>query len=154
MRRVFINSNSIFTDKGKNMTQEQAKKELRVVKDMEKDIRAVELEIERLMAIATKMTPNYDSDHIQGGNSSRVEDALIQVEKYRQRLAHLLLESVDYKNRCLNKVQEIKPKSLQSVLIYYYFQNNTLEKTAELLGKSYQWTYTIFTSALDEYAKI
>lgn len=136
------------------MTQEEARRELRIVKDMERDIRAVELEIERLMALATKMTPSYDPNHVQTGKNNRIEDALIQVEKYRERLSHLLLESVDYKNRCLNRVAKIRPKSLQSVLIYYYFQDNTLEKTAELLGKSYQWTYTIFTTALDEYSKI
>lgn len=136
------------------MTQEQAKKELRQVKDMEKDIEAVELEIERLMTIATKMTPAYNADRVSGNSQSRIEDAMIKVEEYRSRLSHLLLESLDYKNTCLNKVRQIKPASLQSVLIYYYFQNNTLEKTAELLDRSYQWTYTMFTTALDEYAKI
>ena len=136
------------------MTQEQAKKELKVLKSMSKDIGAVELEIERLMAVATKMTPTYNPDHIMTTASSKMEDALIKVEEYRTRLSKLLLKSLDYKNKCLNKVNQIEPPSLRSILIYYYFQDNTLEKTAELIGKSYQWTYTMFTTALDEYAKI
>lgn len=134
------------------MTREEAKKELRPIKDMEADIKSVELEIERLMAIATKMTPSY------GGGTptrkNRIEEALVQIEEYRGRLSNLMLQSIDYKNRCLDKVKEIEPSSLRSVLIYYYFMNNTMEKTAEMLKKSYQWTYTMFTAALDEYCKI
>ena len=135
------------------MTQEQAKKELKVLKSMAKDIQAVELEIERLMAVAMKMTPTYNPDHVMTSSSSKIEDALIKVEEYRSRLSKLLIKSLDYKDKCLAKVNQIEPPSLRSVLIYYYFQDNTLEKTAELLGKSYQWTYTMFTTALDEYAK-
>lgn len=136
------------------MTRDEAKRELRPIKDMESDIRAVELEIERLMTLATKMTPAYDGDKIMNSNGGRLEEAVIRIDEYRERLSHLLLENLQYKNRCLNKVRQIQPKSLQPILIYYYFQDNTLEKTAELIGKSYQWTYTMFTSALDEYAKI
>lgn len=135
------------------MTQQEAKKELRPIKEMEHDIKAVELEIERLMAVATKMTPSYEP-RTSGGGRNKIEEALIQVEEYRLRLSNLITESLDYKNRCLDKVRKIEPQSLQTVLFSYYFMNNTMEKTAELMEKSYQWTYTMFLSALDEYCRI
>ena len=133
-----------------SMTREEAKKELKPIKEMESDIRSVELEIERLMAVATKMTPSYD---VNGGNpahTNKIEEALIKIDEYRTRLSKLLLESIDYKN----KISLIEPASLRKPLILYYFQDKTLEQTSEILGKSYQWTYELYTSALDEYAKI
>lgn len=137
-----------------SMTREEAKRELRPIKEMESDIRSVELEIERLMAVATKMTPSYDVNGGTPTHKNKIEEALIKIDEYRTRLSKLLLESIDYKNRCLNKISLIEPASLRKPLILYYFQDKTLEQTSEILGKSYQWTYELYTSALDEYAKI
>ena len=135
------------------MTREEAKNELRPIKEISKDIESVELEIERLMAVAMKMTPNYDPNLGSPSYHNKIEEALIKVEEYRSRLQHLVLKSLDYKNRCLNKISQVEP-TLRTVLILYYFQDLTLEKTAEKLDRSYQWTYELYCSALDEYAKL
>jgi len=79
---------------------------------------------------------------------------MIKVEEYRARLSSMLLRHIDYKNKCLNKVSKIQPKSLQKLLIYYYFQDKTIEQTAEILDKSVRWTHTMYDTALDEYSKI
>jgi len=136
------------------MTRDEAKKELRPIKLMESQIRSVEEEIERLMAVATKMTPTYDANKVTGTPKNRVEEATIKIDEYRAKLSRMVLKSLDYKNRCLNKVEKIETGTLRTILIYYYFQNKTLEQTAEELDHSYQWTYELFKSALDEYAKI
>ena len=135
------------------MTREEAKNELRPIKEISKDIESVELEIERLMAVAMKMTPNYDPNLGSPSYHNKIEEALIKVEEYRSRLQHLVLKSLDYKNRCLNKISQVEP-TLRTVLILYYFQDLTLEKTAEKLDHSYQWTYELYCTALDEYAKL
>ena len=135
------------------MTRREAKRELRPIKEMESDIRAVELEIERLMTVATKMTPNYNPIG-SGGSGNRVEEAIIKVDEYRSRLTNLIMESLVKKNECLNKVSKIEPASLRKILILYYFHNLTLEKVAELIGKSPRWTYEMYLTALDEYCKI
>ena len=135
------------------MTREEAKRELKPIKEMESRIRSIEQEIERLMAVATKMTPNYDGDRISGTPKNRIEEATIKIEEYRGKLSKILLKSLDYKNFCLNKVEKIETGTLRSILIYYYFQNNTLEQTAEKMDKSYRWTCDMLSSALDEYAK-
>lgn len=135
------------------MTRKEAKNELRPIKDMEKDIASVELEIERLMAIATKMTPNYDADKISTTQKNKIEEAVIKMEEYRSRLTRMVVKNLDYKNRCLNKIQLIEPK-YQKYLIYYYFQGRTVEEIAEMIDKTPRWTYELFCIALDEYAKI
>ena len=56
------------------MTWEEAKKELRPIKEMEADIRSVELEIERLMTVATKMTPNYEGAKVLGDHKNKIEE--------------------------------------------------------------------------------
>ena len=104
------------------MTREEAKRELRPIKEMESDIRSVELEIERLMAVATKLTPSYDVNGGTPTHKNKIEEALIKIDEYRTRLSKLLLESIDYKNRCLNKISLIEPASLRKPLILYYFQ--------------------------------
>ena len=134
------------------MTRQEAKNELYPIKEIEKDIKAIELEIERLMTVATKMTPSYESSG--KGEHNRIEEAIVKIEEYRARLSRKIIEKMDYKNRCIEKVEKIEPKSLQKVLIYYYFMDYTMEKTAEAIKKSYQWTYTMYQSALDEYCKI
>lgn len=134
------------------MTRKEAKNELRPIKDMESDIKTFELEIERLMTVATKMTPNYNPI---GSNShkNKIEEAVIKIDDYKTRLTNLTLKSLDYKNRCLNKIQRIEPASLQKFLILYYYQGKTIEQIAELIDKTPRWTYELFCTALDEYAK-
>lgn len=135
------------------MTREEAKRELKPIKEMESRIRSIEEEIERLMAAATRMTPNYEGDRVSGTPKNKIEEATIRIEEYRSKLSKMLLKSLDYKNRCLNKVEKIETGTLRTILIYYYFQNKTLEETAEEMDRSYRWTYEMYTSALDEYAK-
>ena len=136
------------------MTREEAKRELKPIKEMESRIRSIEEEIERLMTIATKMTPNYEGSKVSGTPKNRIEEVTVKIEEYRAKLSKHLLKSLDYKNRCLNKVEKIETGTLRTILILYYFQNKTLEQAAEEMDRSYRWTYDIFTSALDEYAKI
>ena len=106
------------------------------------------------MAVATKMTPNYEGDRINGTPKNKIEEATIKMEEYRAKLCKMLIKNLDHKNRCLNKVEQIKRGTFRTVLILYYFQNKTFEETAEAMDKSYQWTYEVYKMALDEYAKI
>ena len=136
------------------MTVKDAKKELRPIKDMEKAVIALDMEIERLETAATKMTANYAAVSNIGSPENKLEKAAVELADYRGRLSSLLIEHIKYKNRCLEKVRRIEPANLQKVLIYYYFNDFTLEKTAELLDRSYQGTYKMFTSALKKYCEI
>ena len=136
------------------MTREDAKRELRPIKEMESRIRSIEEEIERLMAVATKMTPTYDGDRVSGTPKNRIEEATIRIEEYRGKLSKLLLKSLDYKNTCLSKIEKIETPTLRTILILYYFQNKTFEQAAEEMDRSYRWFYEMYKTALDEYAKI
>lgn len=136
------------------MTLKEAKRELRPLKDMAKDIQSVEDEIDRLWAVATKMSTGFDPVVVTGTPNNRMEEAIIKLEDYKGRLSKLLIDSLDYKNKCLDKVEKIQPRSLQKILIYYYFQNFTLEKTAELLDRSVRWTYEMYKTALEKYSEI
>lgn len=134
--------------------RKKAKKELKPIKEMDKDIKSIEMEIERLMTIATKMTPSYDANKISVSRKNKIEEAIIKMEDYRARLTDLMLRDLDYKNRCLNKIRQIEPPSLQKFLIFYYYQGKTLEEISEIIDKTPRWTYELFCSALDEYSKI
>ena len=136
------------------MTRKEAKNELRPIRAMGSKIRSIELEIERLDTIATKMTPTYDSNKVSGGYRNKIEEAVIKKEEYRGRLAKILLNELDLKNRCLNKIEKIEQDSLQQILILYYYRGMTMEKVSEVMDKSPRWTYELFCAALDEYAKI
>ena len=134
--------------------RKRAKNELRPIKDVESDIKSIELEIERLYAVATKMTPSYDANKVSVSQKNKIEEALIKIEEYKSRLSVMMLKHLDYKNRCLNKISRIEPKSLQKFLILYYYQDKTVEEISEIIDKTPRWTYELFCSALDEYAKI
>lgn len=136
------------------MTLKEAKRELRPLKDMAKDMQSVEDEIDRLWAVATKMSSSIDPVVVSVTPNNRMEEAVVKLEEYKGRLSKLLIDSLEYKNRCLNKVEQIQPRSLQKILLYYYFQDYTLEKTAELLDRSVRWTYEMYKTALEKYSEI
>jgi len=134
------------------MTVREAKKELRPIKEMASDIKAVELEIERLMTVATKMTPNYDPVG-SSSHQNKIEEAVIKMNDYKSRLTDIVLESLEKKNECLNKLENVQPKSLRKILLLYYFNDMTIEKVAETIDRSPRWTYEMYKTALEEYAK-
>lgn len=136
------------------MTVTEAKRELEPLKDMAKDIKAVQNEIERIMTIATKMTASFDPVNISGTPKNKMEEALMKLEEYRGRLSNKVIEEVEYCMKCREKVDKIDTRTLRAILDYYYFQDKTLEKTAELIEHSYQWTYELYKTALEKYAEI
>lgn len=136
------------------MTREEAKNELRIVKKIKHDSRPVNLEIERLMTKATKMTASYDAVISTSFHSNKIEEAMEKLERHWDRLAKIITLNAAYMDHCLDKIEQMKSRTLREILVYYFFMDNTLEQTAEKIGKSYQWTYELYKSALDEYAKI
>lgn len=136
------------------MTRKEAKNELRPIKDLGADIKSIMLEIERLDAIRTKMTPTYDADKVSGTMSNKIEEATIKILDYREKLATLTTEKIDYMEKCLGKIDQIEPASLRMFLRLYYFDGMTIESISEVVDKTPRWTYELFCSALDEYAKI
>lgn len=121
---------------------------------MTRNIRSIEDEIERLETLATKMTPNYESSPVSGTPKNKMEEAVVKLEHYRSRLSRAVIDTLDYRQMCRDKIDQIEPRTLQTILNYYYVQDNTMEKTAELIGKSYQWTYELYKTALEKYAEI
>jgi len=136
------------------MTRKEAKNELRELRYLDSRVRAIELEIERIEAIATKMTPSYNADRPSGNYRNKIEEALIKKEQYKGRLAKWMIRQLDYKTHCLNKIEQIEPASLRQFLILYYFDGMTIEKISEEIDRTPRWTYELFCTALDEYAKI
>lgn len=132
----------------------EAKNELKPIKDIEARIKTTELEIERLMAVATKMTPSYNADKPTNSYHNRIEEAIIKIEEYRGKLSRQVLRSLDYKKRCMSKIERIEPESLQKFLVLYYFQGKTIEQISEIVDKTPRWTYELFKTALDKYANL
>ena len=135
------------------MTREEAKKELNVIRHMDSRIKSIELDIERIEAVAMKMTPSYGAPGT-AAHRNRMEEALIKKEEYKSRLANWILKQLDHKDMCLTKIEKIRPESLQQFLMFYYFDGLTMDKISEIINKTPRWTYELFCSALDEYAKI
>ena len=135
------------------MTRKEAKNELRPIRDMEAEIKSMMLEIERLDAIRTKMTPSYDADKVSGTKGNKIEEATIKILDYRERLAKKTTEKLEYMERCVGKIEKIEPSSLRKFLRFYYLDGLTIERISEIIDKTPRWTYELFCSALDEYAK-
>ena len=135
------------------MTRKEAKEELHKIKYMDLRIKSVELDIERIEAVAMKMTPSYDGIST-ATHRNKIEEALIKKEEYKSRLAKYVLKQLEFKDRCLTKIEKMQPESLQQFLLFYYFDGLTMERISEIIGKTPRWTYELFCTALDEYAKI
>ena len=136
------------------MTKKEAKEELQEIRYMDSRIRSIELDIERIEAIAMKMTPSYDGVNTSGSHKNKIEEALIKKEEYKSKLARWMIKELEYKDRCLTKVRQIQPESLQQFLLFYYFDGLTIERISEIINKTPRWTYELFSTAIEEYAKI
>lgn len=135
------------------MTRKDAKNELRPIRDMEADIKSVMLEIERLDAVRTRITPSYDANRVSGTKSNKIEEATIKILEFQERLSVLATEKLDYMSKCMDKIEQIEPASLRLFLRLYYFDGMTIEKMSEVIDRTPRWTYELFCTALDEYAK-
>lgn len=131
----------------------RGKELLESMKSLDMLIKSVNEQIEMEESRLTDISVHYKEIQVKSGFTKNqfeekcpeVVELMISLESYKQQLA-------ESKSIALNVIKKLDMKS-QSVLMYYYMQNRTIEQTAELLDKSYTWTIQKLKTAEKEFEK-
>lgn len=80
-------------------------------------------------------------------------DKVPELTELKEQLKEYIKELSKKKAKTLDIIRTMSLRK-QRIMILYYLQNHTIEKTAEEMGKSYTWTWTELQDAVDEFEKI
>ena len=127
---------------------------LEEVKDLDKLIRQIKDQIEIEEGMLTDTAVHYKDIQVQtsgakdmiGEKVPEIADLINDLKEYKRELA-------DKKRLALTVIRKLQPRR-QSILMLYYIQGKTLEKTAEEMGKSYTWLWDEMQEAVTDFSKI
>lgn len=127
---------------------------LEEVKDLDKLIKQIKDQIEIEEGMLTDTAVHYKDIQVQtsgakdmiGEKVPEIADLINDLKEYKRELA-------DKKRLALTVIRKLQPRR-QSILMLYYIQGKTLEKTAEEMGKSYTWLWDEMKEAVTDFSKI
>lgn len=127
---------------------------LEEVKDLDKLIKQIKDQIEIEEGMLTDTAVHYKDIQVQtsgakdmiGEKVPEIADLINDLKEYKRDLA-------DKKRLALTVIRKLQPRR-QSILMLYYIQGKTLEKTAEEMGKSYTWLWEEMQEAVTDFSKI
>ena len=113
-------------------------------------INAKNAERERLMDIATDISPNMDGMPFDntGMVSRRVENSAVKLVMLAREIDALIDKYIDYKNEVINALEKL-PKNEYGVLHRHYIRYMTWEQVAEEMGYSTVQVWRIKNKALE-----
>lgn len=127
---------------------------LEEVKELDKLIKQIKDQIEIEEGMLTDTAVHYKDIQVQtsgakdmiGEKVPEIADLINDLKEYKRELA-------DKKRLALTVIRKLQPRR-QSILMLYYIQGKTLEKTAEEMGKSYTWLWDEMQEAVTDFSKI
>ena len=127
---------------------------LEEVKDLDKLIKQIKDQIEIEEGMLTDTAVHYKDIQVQtsgakdmiGEKVPEIADLINDLKEYKRELA-------DKKRLALTVIRKLQPRR-QSIMMLYYIQGKTLEKTAEEMGKSYTWLWDEMQEAVTDFSKI
>lgn len=133
----------------------KAKEYLMQLKDIDNLIATESEELLHSEELALRTTQSCDSERVQtSGTSDKVGEAATSTVDLENVIIQNIQELISIKNNAIRIINLIPAFKLRTVLLKYYVQNKTLEKTAVEMDKSYQWAYELHKRALKEFDKI
>lgn len=131
-----------------------AKEQLLQIRELEDYIKTMQDEIDVVWARLTSTTAPIKEMNVKTSKSDTMPETIEKVIKMRSAINEKIDYYVDLKNEAREIIDQIRPLNYQCVLIKYYFQNKTFEKTAVEMNMSYQWICELHNRALQEFDKI
>lgn len=133
------------TEKVKNLMKE--------MKTINKLINTIREEINAINERMTDISVHYKNMPLSSGNSNdAIGTCMPKLIELEQELEEYIQSLTWRKKEVLRAMKKINPKR-QQVLILYYMQDQTIEETAEKMGKSYTWTFKELKKAEQEIAE-
>lgn len=134
--------------------QSRARQHLNEMKELDRLIKQLKLQIAIENNMLTDTAVHYKDIQVQsGGVKDILSDKVPELVELKEQLTEYIKELTIKKTQTLSIIRKMESRR-QQLIILYFMRNNTLEKTAEEIGKSYTWTWTEMQEAIDEFEKI
>lgn len=131
--------------------QSPGRKHLEEMKELERLIDQLKTQILIENHMLTDTAVHYKDIQVQsGGNKDMLGDKVPELAELKEQLKDYIQELTKKKIKTLDTIKKMSMRK-QRLMILYYLQSNTIEKTAEEMGKSYTWTWTELQEAVNEF---
>lgn len=132
----------------------EAEKFLEQMRKIDDLIKSLEEEYDKLITRATNIAVKYRDVVAHSGEcSSPQEQNGQEMAEYSSKIKDMQKELNAYKNRAMDIIRQIQPIKYQVILIKYYIQNKTIERSAEEMQTSSRWAAELKKRAVKEFAK-
>ena len=133
--------------------RELAREELRSVRELDRKVNMILLEIERLETQINRMTNVYDRVIVQGGRHDRT-DGIAKLIDLKAECNAWVDDYADRKAEVLRKIDSIDDPLLGEVLYLRYVQGMEWEQVARQVCYSERHIYNLGSRALDAYREV
>ena len=130
-----------------------AKEYLRQLKTLDCLIKAKELEKERLMALAGKVSVSL-SEKVQGGSGGSMEDTIIKATELGEQINADIDKLVSLRNEARGLIDKLDNNNFKTILSMYYISNVTFRQIAKHMNYSIGGVFKMHGHALKDFGKI
>lgn len=132
-----------------------AKTYLNQIRNAEIKIEDSTEELERLKALATKVTSVIDGDVVSGSkNPDKMTDVVAKIIKLQEKINRDVDKYVDIKSEATELLSQVDNPTHYKILHSRYVLYKTWEQIACEIGFTYQWVCKLHGVALMEFEKI
>lgn len=134
--------------------QSPGRKHLEEMKELDRLIKQLKLQIAIENNMLTDTAVHYKDIQVQsGGVKDILSDKVPELVELKEQLNAYVKELAAKKTKTIQIIKMMKNKR-QSLIVLYFMQNNTVEKTAEEMDKCYTWTWTELQEAIREFEEL
>lgn len=118
-------------------------------------IKQLNMQIEQEESLLTDISVHYKEVSVQtSGAKDLMSEKIPEIVELQNQLKAYVKELEGKKLLTLRLLKQMKDRRHSQLLMLYYMQNKTLEKTAEAMDKSYTWTWEEMQEAIQEFERL
>lgn len=134
--------------------QSPGEKYLEEMKELDGLIKSLKQQIRHESNMLTDTAVHYKDIQVQsGGVKDIIGEKVPELTELKEQFTAYVKELSGKKVKALSIIKTMRTRR-QRVIITYFMQNNTIEKTAEKMNKSYTWTWNEIQAAVLEFDKL
>lgn len=133
----------------------RGREHLEQMRGLDNYIKQLNMQIEQEESLLTDISVHYKEVSVQtSGAKDLMSEKIPEIVELQNQLKAYVKELEGKKLLTLRLLKQMKDRRHSQLLMLYYMQNKTLEKTAEAMDKSYTWTWEEMQEAIQEFERL
>lgn len=133
----------------------RGREHLEQMRGLDNYIKQLNMQIEQEESLLTDISVHYKEVSVQtSGAKDLMSEKIPEIVELQNQLKTYVKELEGKKLLTLRLLKQMKDRRHSQLLMLYYMQNKTLEKTAEAMDKSYTWTWEEMQEAIQEFERL